>query len=194
MALAWAVAPLGKVYTYEIRPDTYQLARRNLERVGLLPYVEMSMGSIDDGFRQKGMDALFLDVRAPWEFLDARVGRSSREASLPVWCRRPIRSAICSMAWTCMALATLLWKNYCCVPISLSQIGLRPDDNMNGHTGFLVFARCMPPGIDMERWQGKERQRYRARKKMEQEIAEDAALRAADASTDERKYPKLPLP
>jgi hypothetical protein len=39
-ALAWAVAPSGKVYTYELRPDTYQLARRNLERVGLLPYVE----------------------------------------------------------------------------------------------------------------------------------------------------------
>src|SRR4051812_17422875 len=55
-ALAWAVAPLGRVYTYEARPDTFQLARRNLERVGLLPYVEMTLGSIESGFRQTGVD------------------------------------------------------------------------------------------------------------------------------------------
>ena len=39
-ALAWAVAPTGRVFTYEVRAETHQLARRNLERVGLLPYVE----------------------------------------------------------------------------------------------------------------------------------------------------------
>jgi hypothetical protein len=65
---------------------------------------------------------------------------------------------------------------------------------MNGHTGYLVFARCMPLGIDVERWQAKERQRYRARKRMEEEIAEEAARRTADGQDVGQRYPKLPLP
>jgi len=88
-----------------------------------------------------------------------------------------------------VAVEELLLRAYKPIPERL-----RPDENMNGHTGFLIFARCMPLGIDMERWQGKERQRYRARKKMEDEIADEAARRAADGSPDDRKYPKLPLP
>ncbi len=193
-ALAWAVAPLGKVYTYEVRPDTYQLARRNLERVGLLPYVEMSLGSIDDGFRQVGVDALFLDVRTPWDFLDA-ARRALKPggffASLVPTTNQVIDllSGLDEHGYGDVAVEELLLRAYKPVPERL-----RPDDNMNGHTGYLVFARCMPPGIDVERWQGKDRQRYRARKRMEEEIAEEAARRASDPDTPPRKYPRLPLP
>jgi tRNA (adenine57-N1/adenine58-N1)-methyltransferase len=193
-ALAWAVAPLGKVYTYEVRPDTYQLARRNLERVGLLPYVEMSLGSIDEGFRQTGVDALFLDVRTPWEFLAA--ARAALKPGGFFASLLPTTNQVSDLltgldenGFADVAVEELLLRSYKPVPERL-----RPDDNMNGHTGFLVFARCMPLGIEMERWQGKERQRYRARKRMEEEIAEEAARRAADETPSKGKYPKLPLP
>jgi tRNA (adenine57-N1/adenine58-N1)-methyltransferase len=193
-ALAWAVAPLGKVYTYEVRADTYQLARRNLERVGLLPYVEMSLGSIDDGFRQRDVDALFLDVRTPWEFLEAARGALKPggffASLLPTTNQvSDLLTGLDAHGFADVAVEELLLRAY--KPVADR---LRPDDNMNGHTGFLVFARCMPLGIELERWQGKERQRYRARKKMEEEIAEEAARRAAAGSQDQRKYPKLPLP
>ena len=193
-ALAWAVAPLGKVYTYEVRPDTYQLARRNLERVGMLPYVEMSLGSIDEGFRQRGVDALFLDVRSPGDFMDA--ARTALKpggffASLVPTTNQvsDLLNALDVHGFGDVGVEELLLRAY--KPVAER---LRPDDNMNGHTGFLVFARCMPLGIEMERWQGKDRQRYRARRRMEEEIAQEAARRAADTSDDQRKYPKLPLP
>jgi len=193
-ALAWAVAPFGRVYTYEARSDTYQLARRNLERVGLLPYVEMTLGSIESGFRQTGVDALFLDVRTPWEFLDA--ARSALKpggffASLLPTANQvsDLLGALDEHGFGDVAVEELLLRSYKPVPDRL-----RPDDNMNGHTGFLVFARLMPLGIDSERWQGKDRQRYRARKKMEEEIAQEAARRSADGSHGQQKYPKLPLP
>jgi tRNA (adenine57-N1/adenine58-N1)-methyltransferase len=193
-ALAWAVAPMGKVYTYEVRPETYALARRNLERVGLLPYVEMTLGSIDEGFRQKDADALFLDVRAPWEFLAAARGAlkvGGFFASLVPTTNQvsDLLNGLDAHGFGDVAVEELLLRAY--KPVADR---LRPDDNMNGHTGFLVFARCMPLGIDMERWQGKERQRYRARKQMENEIAEEAARRAADGTQEQSKYPKLPLP
>jgi tRNA (adenine57-N1/adenine58-N1)-methyltransferase len=194
MALAWAVAPLGRVYTYEVRADTYQLARRNLERVGLLPYVEMSLGSIDEGFRQREVDALFLDVRTPWEFLDA--ARAALKPGGFFASLLPTTNQVSDLltgldehGFADVAVEELLLRAY--KPVAER---LRPDDNMNGHTGFLVFARCMPLGIEMERWQSKERQRYRARKKMEEEIAQEAARRAVDDSQGQRKYPKLPLP
>lgn len=193
-ALAWAVAPLGKVYTYEVRADTYQLARRNLERVGLLPYVEMALGSIDEGFRQTGVDALFLDVRTPWEFLGA--ARAALKPGGFFASLLPTTNQVSDLltgldenGFADVAVEELLLRSYKPVPERL-----RPDDNMNGHTGFLVFARCMPLGIEMERWQGKERQRYRARKRMEEEIAEEAARRATDETPGRGKYPKLPLP
>lgn len=193
-ALAWAVAPLGKVYTYEVRPDTYQLARRNLERVGLLPYVDMALGSIDSGFRQQEVDALFLDVRTPWDFLGA--ARAALKPGgffaglLPTTNQvSDLLSGLDQHGFADVAVEELLLRAYKPIPERL-----RPDENMNGHTGYLVFARCMPLGIEMERWQAKERLRYRARKKMEEEIAEEAARREANESPDGRKYPRLPLP
>ncbi|MCB0149978.1 MAG: hypothetical protein KDE01_20310, partial [Caldilineaceae bacterium] len=50
-ALAWAVMPTGMVFTHEVRPDIYQVARENLARLGLLPYVKMFVTDIDDGFK-----------------------------------------------------------------------------------------------------------------------------------------------
>ena len=193
-ALAWAVAPLGRVYTYEVRSETYQLARRNLERVGLLPYVEMHLGSVDEGFKQQGVDALFLDVRTPWEYLDkvrAALKPGGFFASLLPTTNQvsDLLAGLDRNGFADVAVEELLLRAYKPIPERL-----RPDENMVGHTGFLVSARCMPGGIDTERWQGKERQRYRARKKMEAEIAEEANRRAADQPVEGRKYPRLPLP
>jgi len=69
-ALAWSAAPTGRIYTYEARSDAYSLARKNLERVALLPYIEMFQQSAEDGFLQTNVDALFLDLREPWRFLE----------------------------------------------------------------------------------------------------------------------------
>jgi hypothetical protein len=65
---------------------------------------------------------------------------------------------------------------------------------MVGHTGYLVSARCLGTGVDGIRWQSKERQRYRARQKMQEEIEQEEARRSTDATSGARKYPRLPLP
>lgn len=194
MALAWAVAPAGRVYTYEARSDTYHLARRNLERVGLLPYVEMYEGSIEEGFRQTGVDALFLDVRHPWKYL-AHVNAALKPGGffaglLPTTNQvSELLAALDNHSFTDVAVEELLLRAYKPVPDRL-----RPDDTMIGHTGFLVFARGLTAGMDLSRWQSKERQRFRARQRMQEEIAAEAARRTAAKPEDGRKYPKLPLP
>jgi tRNA (adenine57-N1/adenine58-N1)-methyltransferase catalytic subunit len=193
-ALAWAVAPLGRVYTYEVRAETYSLARRNLERAGLLQFVDMYLEGIDRGFRQTGVDALFLDVREPWVYLNfvrqALKPGGFFASLLPTTNQvSDLLTGLDQHGFADVAVEELLLRAYKPIPDRL-----RPDENMNGHTGFLVSARCMPPGVDVTRLQAKERQRYRARKLMESEIAAEAERRAEDPSDDTRKYPRLPLP
>ncbi|HOG47299.1 MAG TPA: tRNA (adenine-N1)-methyltransferase, partial [Anaerolineae bacterium] len=70
IALAHSVCPTGRIYSYEAREDMLNLARKNIEGHGLLPYVELTQRDIHEGFDQTDVDACFLDVREPWEYLE----------------------------------------------------------------------------------------------------------------------------
>ncbi len=194
IALAWAVAPTGRVYTYEARPETFRTAQRNLERAGMLPYVEMHQASIQEGFRQSGVDALVLDVREPWRFLE-----QVREALRPggffaslVPTTNQVSGLLEGMEATGFAdidVVELLLRRYKPVPDRL-----RPDENMVGHTGFLVFGRPILDPEDPQRWLSRERKRYQARKATQARIAAEEARRAAEQEQGGKKYPRLPLP
>jgi tRNA (adenine57-N1/adenine58-N1)-methyltransferase len=193
-ALAWAVAPSGVVYSYEIRSETHRLARKNLESVDLLPFVHLFEGSIDAGFQQTGVDALFLDVRMPWKYL-AEVRAALRlggffASLLPTTNQvSELLFGLEAGGFIDIAVEELLLRTYKPVPDRL-----RPDDTMNAHTGFLVFARCVDRTIDAARWHAKERQRYRARLQTQAEIEAETARRAVDRASGGKKYPPLPLP
>ena len=72
VALAWMVGDTGRVYTCEKRPEFSELAGKNLERAGLAHRVSRYCQDIAEGFPEEawGADALFLDVRTPWDYLD----------------------------------------------------------------------------------------------------------------------------
>lgn len=193
-ALAWAVAPDGMVYTHEARPDIYRVARQNLERVGLLPFVHMAETDIADGFAATGVDALFLDVREPWVYLP-QVRASLRAggffASLLPTTNQVVDllSGLEAHSFADIAVEELLLRPYKPTPDRF-----RPDDTLISHTGFLVFARCIDAGEESSRWQRKERLRYAARQKMAAHVAAEAARRAAEREEGGMKYPPLPLP
>lgn len=194
IALAWAVAPEGRVYTYEIRPDNHTLARNNLERTGLLSYVQMYQESIREGFRQAGADAVVLDVRTPWLFLD-QVRAALRPGGFFV-SLVPTTNQISTLlahleenSFADIAVEELLLRSYKPVPDRL-----RPDENMIGHTAFLISARPVIDPTDPKRWLSEERKRYEARKKVQAKIAAEEARRASERDEGGRKYPKLPLP
>lgn len=187
IALAWTVAPSGRVFTYEVREDTFWVARDNLEKMGLLAYVEMYQESILNGFQQTDADALVLDVRTPWIFLD-HVHTALRPggffaALVPTTNQvGDLLHGLEKAGFADIAVEEFLLRKYKPVPDRL-----RPHDTMVGHTGFLISAR---PIIDAEpgRWLSQERKRYEARKRLERQIAEEEAQRAGPGP----KYPKLP--
>ena len=195
IALAWAVAPSGSgVFTYEARDENFSLARRNLERAGLLPYVTMHQRSIRNGFSERDVDALFLDVREPWDFLDDAIGAlcpGGFFASLVPTTNQvsQLLAALEERAFADIAVEELFLRRYKPVPERL-----RPEDEMIADTGFLIFARSVVHPLDPERWQSKERRRYHARKRAEAELALRAKAQRAEYEQTGRKYPPLPLP
>ncbi|WP_376791928.1 tRNA (adenine-N1)-methyltransferase [Thermoflexus sp.] len=147
LALAQAVWPLGRVVTYEVRPEMQALARRNLERVGLAEMVTWRIRDIAEGFDETGADALFLDLPEPWAYLPqaatALRGGGFFGAILPT-ANQVIRllEALPAHGFGFIETVEILLR-----PYHTEGWRFRPADRMVGHTGFLIFARRLykPP-------------------------------------------------
>jgi len=141
LALAHSVRPDGMVYSYETRADMLTVARHNLERVGLARYVQFMQRDIAEGFTESDVDALFLDVREPWDYMpqvcEALADGGSFGALVPT-CNQVswLLSEMERQPFTSIEVMEVFERMYKPVPARL-----RPADVMVGHTGFLVFAR-----------------------------------------------------
>jgi len=62
-ALAYAVGPEGRVVSYEIKPDTQNLARKNLTRFGLESRVNFKLRDIQQGLDETDADSFFQTFR-----------------------------------------------------------------------------------------------------------------------------------
>lgn len=141
IALAYAVGPEGRVITYEARPEIQNLARKNLERVGLQERVDFKLGDIAAGFDETDVDAFFLDVLNPYDYIP-----QVRQALKP-------GGFFCGLVPTFNQVARLLgalrlnkfaFLEVCEILLRYYKpepTRLRPTDRMVAHTGFLVFAR-----------------------------------------------------
>lgn len=140
-ALAHGVEPDGMVYSYEAREDMLAVARKNLALAGLERSVELIHRDIAEGFLQRDVDALFLDVREPWDYM-AHVCEALGDggffgAIVPT--TNQVSFLLAEMEhhpFISVEVLELLLREY--KPVSAR---LRPQDVMVGHTGYLIFAR-----------------------------------------------------
>jgi len=148
VALAYAVGPQGGVVTYEKREEFQNLARKNLERLGLDGRVEFKLGDIAAGFTETNMDAMFLDVANPWDYV-AQVRAALKPGGffaslLPTFNQvAQLIQALRREHFAFVDVCELLLRFYKPEPTRL-----RPTDRMVAHTGFLIFGRRIEPGAD----------------------------------------------
>ena len=149
LALSWFSGKEGHVHSFEAREEFHKLAKRNLEWAGLGQNVTLHLRDIVMGFgvdeedclNGKKGDALFLDVRTPWEYLSA-----AREALVP---GAPIAFLLPTVEQVGRLIAALEIEPFeetevCEIlvrPWKAVPGRLRPEDRMNAHTAFLVFTR-----------------------------------------------------
>ncbi len=161
LAMARAVMPEGRVYSYEVRPEMQALARRNLERLGLLPYVSFKQRDIAEGFDEEDVDACFLDLRSPWEYLaqaHAALKQGGFFGSLVPTTNQVVQLLAALEAHGGFAeveVEELLLRPY--KPVADR---LRPADRMVAHTAFLIFARKVAPGDESLTWKHAIRRPY----------------------------------
>lgn len=147
IALARTVAPSGRVYSYECRPDMQHNAVRNVTQLGLEGNVDFVLRDIVEGFDETDVDAVFLDVRTPWDYLEQ--ARAALKSGGFMGALVPTTNQVSDL------IAGLEANHFCHVEVEEillraykpSADRLRPADTMIGHTGFLVFARWVPPEI-----------------------------------------------
>ncbi len=65
-ALAYFTRPNGRVYSYEVRQEFLEKARKNIERAGVLGNVELKNEDITAGIDEMDVDAVVLDLARPW--------------------------------------------------------------------------------------------------------------------------------
>jgi len=147
IAMASAVGPQGRVISYEVKPDTQNLARKNLERVGLASRVDFKLRDIQEGFDETEADAFFLDVQNPYDYIP-QVRAAIKPGGffgtlLPTFNQvEKVLHALRVNHFAFVEVCELLLRYY-----KTNPSRLRPADRMVAHTGFLVFARKIEPNL-----------------------------------------------
>jgi tRNA (adenine57-N1/adenine58-N1)-methyltransferase len=143
-----AVGPEGTVVSYERRPDFAEVARRNVaEFFGAEPGMwKLVVGDLDPGAAD--FDRVVLDMLAPWEHAETAATAlvpgglacsyvaTTTQLSRTVEAFRGHGGFDEPTAWESMVRG---WH--------VEGLAVRPEHRMVGHTGFLVAARRLAPGV-----------------------------------------------
>jgi tRNA (adenine57-N1/adenine58-N1)-methyltransferase catalytic subunit len=142
-ALAYAVGPQGLVTTYESRLEFQHLAHKNLDRLGLSDKVEFKLRDIAEGFDERNVDAVFLDLPNPQDYI-----LQAKEALKPGGYLGSILPTTNQVSTLLIALhrGNFAFIEVCEVLLRYYKAvadRLRPTDRMVAHTGYLIFSRSV---------------------------------------------------
>ena len=141
LALSWFSGEQGLVYSYEAREEFFRLTMRNLDWAGLGANVLQHCCDISQGFAEREVDAVFLDMREPWHYLEQALAALRPGGILGFLL--PTTDQVSQLLlglergpFAEVEVEELLLRRWKPLPDRL-----RPEDRMIAHTGFLIFAR-----------------------------------------------------
>ena len=140
-ALAYMVGETGLVISYEKREEMQRLARTNLAAMGLEKRAIFKLSDIENGFEEKEVDAIFLDLPNPYDYLP-QVRQALKSGGyfgtiLPT--TNQVMKTLVELRRNTFAftdVCELMLRYY-----KPEADRLRPTDRMVAHTGFLIFSR-----------------------------------------------------
>jgi tRNA (adenine57-N1/adenine58-N1)-methyltransferase len=140
-ALAHYVNPSGRVYTYEVRPEFTDTAKRNLQRANLLDYVEFKNKDITQAIDETGVDAVVLDLATPWLVVPHVVSAlkgSGTFVSFSPTIDQVVKTVEALQMQSFVGIETIE-----CIMrrMQVAAGKTRPETLMTGHTGYITSAR-----------------------------------------------------
>lgn len=150
MALLRAIGPTGHLSSYERREEFAEVAQANVEWFfsGHPSNWDVTVGDLVEAIRDEEIDRAVLDMLAPWECVDAvaerlraggmlccyvatttQLARTMDQIRAHGGFAEPTASETIARDWHAEGLA------------------VRPGHGAGSHTGFLIFARRLAPGV-----------------------------------------------
>lgn len=141
IALANAVAPNGKVISYEIRDDFIEHAKKNLKNSDMEHYVKTQKKDVTIGIDEKKLDAVIFDIPNPWEAVKHAWNALKIGGYLCTY--SPLISQVEKTVGEIRENSFIEIKTIENIQreMVVSKFGTRPSFEMLGHTGYLTFAR-----------------------------------------------------
>lgn len=142
-ALAYCLGDKGKIYSYETKEETQRIAKKSLEKLGLTKRIEFKLRDIREGFDETNVDAVFLDVSNPYDYLK-QVKAALKPGGF-------FGSILPTTNQVTTLLVALRQNDFAFIDVcDISQryykpepTRFRPTDRMISHTGYLIFARSV---------------------------------------------------
>ncbi len=134
------VGPEGHVFTYEIREDFAEVAKKNIDNFGITN-VTVKNQNIKDGIEEDNLDLVFLDLPKPFEIFEEVLESLNVGGWLAVYAPYIDQAEISyriskKLGFYDIEIIELLERG-----LEVRQQGVRPKTRMVGHSGYLVFAR-----------------------------------------------------
>ncbi len=147
ICLMRAVGAQGFVYSYDIREDMVERARRNVnDMLPNMKNVSIELGDVSETIEHTDLDRIVLDLPEPWKVVD----HASRSlvlggifiSFLPTILQVHELSETLKVSpnFSLVETSELMVRSW-----HVAQRSVRPDHRMIGHTGFITTARkCVP--------------------------------------------------
>lgn len=139
--IAAVIGREGHLYSYEIRQEMQNLAKKNLQRLRIEDRVTFIHKNIENGFDQNNINAIFLDLPNPFDYIEqvknalapggffgTILPTTNQVTKLLIELRRK--------KFAFIEVSEIMLRHY-----QAEATKLRPTDRMVAHTGFLIFAR-----------------------------------------------------
>ncbi|MDO5823176.1 tRNA (adenine-N1)-methyltransferase [Methanobrevibacter sp.] len=130
----------GEVFTYEIREDFAEVARKNIEKFGITN-VHVKNQDIKDGINEDNIDLIFLDLPKPFEIFEEVMDSLNVGGWLAVYAPYIDQAEIShriakKLGFYDIEIIEILERG-----LEVRPQGVRPKTRMVGHSGYIVFAR-----------------------------------------------------
>lgn len=150
LSLLRAIGPTGRLHSYERREDFAEIAQKNVEWfMGARPEGwEVTVGDLVEVISDEEIDRAVLDMLAPWECIDAVAARLIPGGVLCCYVATTTQMA--------RTMDTIRAHGGFTEPTASETtirdwhaegLAVRPAHGTSSHTGFLVFARRLAPGV-----------------------------------------------
>jgi len=144
LALVRAVGQTGRVTSYEIRAEHARRTRANVRRfLGQTPWWEVKLANpAETGLEETGLEAVIIDVPAPWELVEAVIPALRPGGSLAFFLPNVPQVVRAVDAFRESGkFANFQTMEALLRPWNVEGPSVRPQMRITGHTGFITLCR-----------------------------------------------------